>query len=198
MVLLYARNGPVHYRAARGGQWVEEADEALMERYALSGDRAAFRTLFDRHSGRLQGFFLRGVRDAVVAQDLVQTTFLHVHRARRDYDPQRPFRPWLYTIASNVRREHWRRKKRKPEAALEPGHEGSVAPEASTATDRLVRRALGELPDNQREVLLLRWYAGLTFPEIAQSLGINTSAAKVRSHRAMKALRALLGGDHGG
>ena len=198
MITTGAGDAPVHYRFARGGCWVDEADEALMERYAREGDRAAFRVLFERYGGPLQGFFLRGVRDAVVAQDLVQTTFLHVHRARRDFDPTRPFKPWLYTIATNVRREHWRRKKRKPESPLEPGQEGSVQPEASSASDRLVRRALQDLPDNQREVLLLRWYAGLSFPEIATSLGIQTNAAKVRSHRAMKALRALLGGDHGG
>lgn len=173
---------------------MDDADEALMRTYTATGDRQAFRTLFDRHAGRLLAFFHRGMGDRVLAQDLVQTTFLHVHRARRDYDPARPFKPWLYTIAANVRREHWRRRKRKPEDALEPGREGSVAPDVTTATDRLVRRAVDALPDNQREVVLLRWYGGLTFPEIATTLGIQPTAAKVRGHRALKRLRMLLDG----
>lgn len=174
---------------------VDESDEALMVRYVATSDRAAFKTLFDRHAGRLAAFFHRGMNDRILAQDLVQTTFLHVHRARRDYDPKRPFRPWLYTIAANIRREYWRRRKRKPEEPLEPGREGSVQPDTTTVRDRLVRRALDELPDNQREVVLLRWYGGLTFPEIGATLGIQTNAAKVRGHRALKALRVLLGGE---
>lgn len=168
-----------------------------MARYVDGGDRAAFQMLFARYGGRLQGFFVRGTGDREVAADLVQTTFLHVHRARRDFDPKRAFRPWLFAIAANARREHWRRRKRRPETPLEPSHERSVPPEASTATDRLVRRAVEDLPTNQKDVVLLRWYAGLTFPEIATTLGIQTSAAKVRAHRATKALRALLGGIDG-
>ncbi|MEZ4323373.1 MAG: RNA polymerase sigma factor [Myxococcota bacterium] len=172
----------------------DESDETLMARYAAHDDRAAFQLLFERYAGRVQAYFRRGMSDDAAAADLVQITFMHVHRARRDFDTARAFRPWLFAIAANVRREHWRRKARKPEAPLEPGHEGSVPPEASTATDRLVRRAIEQLPDNQREVVVLRWYSGLSFPEIAETLGIQTTAAKVRSHRATKALAALLGG----
>jgi RNA polymerase sigma-70 factor (ECF subfamily) len=175
---------------------MDESDETLMARYAQTGDRAAFQALFDRYGGRLLGYFRRSVGEPT-ANDMVQTTFLHVHRARRDFDVKRRFRPWLFAIASNVRREHWRRKARKPEAPLEPGQEGSVGPDASTASDRLVRRAIAQLPDTQREVVVLRWYGGLTFPEIATALGIKTTAAKVRSHRATKALRAILGGEDG-
>ncbi len=175
---------------------MDESDETLMQRYARKNDRAAFQRLFERYGGRLLGYFRRSVGD-VTANDMVQTTFMHVHRARKDFDVNRSFRPWLFAIASNVRREHWRRKARKPEAPLEPGYEGSVGPDATTATDRLVRRAIAQLPENQREVVLLRWYGGLTFPEIADTLGIKTNAAKVRSHRANKALRTILGGGDG-
>ena len=73
--------------------------------------------------------------------------------------------------------------------------EGSVAPDASTASDRAVRRALSQLPDNQREVLVLRWYSDLSYPEIAEMLGATHSAIKVRAHRAMQKLKELLGGD---
>lgn len=175
----------------------EESDEQLMGRYAAAGDRAAFQLLFARYGARLNGYFRRNMRDDAVASDMVQTTFLHVHRARKDYDPARAFRPWLFAIAANVRREHWRKRQRRPEEFVEPGQEdrmGSTQPKASTASDRLVRRAVDDLPDNQREVVVLRWYGGLSFPEIGEALGIKTTAAKVRSHRAMKALREFLGG----
>lgn len=202
MVIALVQREKFGYTAADGCTLsrAETSDEDLMRAYVASGDRQAFQVLFERYGARITAYFLRGIGDRNAASDLTQTTFLHVHRARRDYDPSRPFRPWLYTIAANVRREYWRRRKRKPEEFLEPGTEdrvGSVQPDASTATDRLVRRALAQLPDNQKDVMLLRWYGGLTFPEIGASLGIKTTTAKVRAHRAAQALKALLGGNDG-
>jgi RNA polymerase sigma-70 factor (ECF subfamily) len=173
----------------------DPSDEALMARYVERDDRAAFRLLFDRYAARLTAYFRRttGTEDAT---DLVQTTFLHLHRARRDFRSGQPLRPWLFTIAANVRRDHFRRKGRRPaEGPLE--QEIPVAPAASTSTDRVVQRALEQLPDGQREVLVLRWYADLSYPEIATALGATHSAIKVRAHRAMQQLRALLGGDDG-
>lgn len=174
----------------------ETPDEALMVRYVERDDREAFRLLFDRYAGRLAAYFRRttGAEDA---GDLVQITFLHLHRARADYRSSQPLRPWLFAIAANVRRDHYRKKTRRsvehPSAELE----GSVGPDASTASDRAVRRALEQLPDGQREVLILRWYSDLSYPEIAEILGATHSAIKVRAHRAMQQLKALLGGGDG-
>lgn len=164
-----------------------------MARYVERDDREAFRLLFDRYGARLAAYFRRttGTDDAT---DLVQVTFLHLHRARMDFRKGQPLRPWLFAIAANVRRDHFRRKGRRPgESPLE--EEIPVSPAASTSTDRVVRRALEQLPDGQREVLVLRWYADLSYPEIAAMLGATHSAIKVRAHRAMQQLRALLGGD---
>lgn len=172
-------------------------DEELMQRYVADGDRAAFEALFRRHGPRLRGFFLRSVGDATVAQDLVQQTFLHVHRARHDFQPGRPLKPWLYTIAVNVRRELYRRRGRKPETQLDPERHPtpSVQPDTSSPEERLVRRALADLPDGQREVVLLHWYEGWSFREIAEMVGASHSAVKVRAHRAYKKLRAALEDD---
>lgn len=192
---MYVQEKPLQQLGARAA---DATDEELMAAYVQQGDKAAFRVLFERHAGRLRGFFLRGTGNAEVAADMVQTTFMHVHRARNDFQLDRPFKPWMYAIAANVRREYWRRRHRRPEEPLTPAMEdrvGSTAPDVSSASDRLVRRALTELPDNQRDVMLLRWYGGLTFPEIAASLGIKTTAAKVRAHRATKVLRSILGVD---
>ncbi len=165
-----------------------------MERYARGGDRAAFRTLFDRYSGRLLGYFRRFVGRDPVAQDLVQQTFLHLHRARKDYRLGAPLRPWLYTIAANLRREHFRRRGRRPEVQLDPDrHRGPVAtPATSTPEARLLRRALAQLPEHERDVLVLHWFEGLSMAEVAQVLGASRSAVKVRAHRAYKKLQGML------
>lgn len=164
-----------------------------MLRYRDDGDEAAFAELFRRHAARLYALFRRlGEAGDVDASDLVQKTFLHVHRARRDFIPGRSLRPWLYAIALNVRREEGRRRVRKREIGGEV-HEPGVAPNVSSANDRLVQRALMQLPEAQREVVVLHWVFGLSFQEIAQTLGVGVSAAKVRAHRAYEALRTVLG-----
>lgn len=178
------------------GESGEPTDEDLFARYAQTGDKAAFEVLFRRYAPRLQGLFVRsGAGD--LAGDLVQKTFLHVHRARRDYQVGRPFRPWLYTIALNVRREEARRRSRSREVAVAPEkvREPAVDPTASSTTDRLVQRALDQLSDTAREVVVLHWYDGMSFPEIAKMLGATVSAVKVRAHRAYEQLRKLLGPD---
>ncbi|MCB9762590.1 MAG: sigma-70 family RNA polymerase sigma factor [Alphaproteobacteria bacterium] len=174
-----------------------DSDDALMARYSQTGERACYEALFRAWAPRLNSYFLRHVGDPNRAQDMVQLTFLHVHRARKDFRAGSPFRPWVYTIAANVRRQHFRRKARKPEAAWDPDRhrEPAVGPDASTAEQRLVRRALAQLPDGQREVVLLHWYEGLGFKEIAEIVGASHSAVKVRAHRAYQALRELLDAD---
>jgi RNA polymerase sigma-70 factor (ECF subfamily) len=170
----------------------EETDEELMLRYVDRDDPAAFEVIFRRYAGRLTGFFRRsGCHDAL-ARDLVQTTFLHVHRARRDFRRDAKLRPWIFTIAMNVRREHFRKVGRRPEAPLDGGHEPPVAPDASSSSDRLVRRALDKLPEQQREVIWLHWYQQLTFPEIAEVVGATGAAVRVRAHRGYELLRKLL------
>lgn len=173
------------------------SDESLMMRVGRGDDAAAFAEIFRRYAKRLNGYFLRSTGDIQASQDLVQQTFLQLHRARKDYNDKLPLRPWLYTIAANMRRMHHRRAHRKPEVAYEEVHEQSVGPQASTVEQRTVRRAILALPENQRDVLILHWYEGMSMAEVAKILGASTSAVKVRAHRAYKALQGLLGGDDG-
>lgn len=173
----------------------EATDEELMERYARKGDRPAFDVLFSRYSGRLYGYFVRTCGRTDLAGDFVQQTFLHVHRARADFRAGAPFRPWLYAIATNVRREHFRRAARRPETELDYDRhpEPSRGPDTTTAADRLLRRCLEDLPEPQREVLVLHYYQDLGFGEIAAMLGDTETAVKVRAHRAYERLRVKLG-----
>ncbi len=170
-------------------------DAALFQAY-VAGDAAAFEELFRRYAPILTAIMRRDVWRHQDADELVQDTFLHAHRAAADFDTARPLRPWLMTIAFNLKREYFRRKGRRPEASLEldgrrdPAH----VPRIDEQRDALnqVRRGLDALNESQREVIELHWFAGLSFPEVAVAVGASESAVKVRAHRGYKAIRALL------
>lgn len=177
---------------------LETTEENLMARYA-AGDDVAFGDLFARLAPKLRAFFFRSFVDAALADDLTQTTFLKLHRARASYCPELPLKPWLFTIAASVRRDELRRIYRLPphvgEAELEhaepqsPAELGPFAtPEPSNEVDA-VRTAVSRLPESQRVVLHLHCHEELTFEQIAQVLGTTPGAVRVRASRAYERLR---------
>ncbi|MGE0710590.1 MAG: RNA polymerase sigma factor [Planctomycetota bacterium] len=173
------------------------SDEELFERYR-AGDADAFRELHARYAPRLGALLRRSLYRQEEAADLVQQTFLQLHRARHDFRPGAAVRPWLYTIALNLARKHFRTLKRRPTKPLE-GEVPDEAPPPGRPAERAedvarLREALLELPENQREVIELHWFEGLPFAEVAQVVGASLSAVKVRAHRGYKRLRALLEG----
>lgn len=170
-------------------------DEHLMVAY-VAGDREAHRELFRRYAPVLRGTMLRATGNASDAEDLVQDTFLQLHRARHDYRLGSPVRPWLMTIALNLKRDLLRRRGRRKEGTLDLDgrHDPANGRSEARATARKdVHAALGELSEGMRDVVELHWFAGLSFPEVAAVLGIGTAAAKVRAHRAYEQLRSRLG-----
>ena len=172
-------------------------DEELMAAY-IAGDSAAFRELFDRHSPILLRVMRHQLRRPEDARDLVQQTFLQLHRSRNDFREGAQLRPWLFTIAMNLKREYFRRAGRRPESPLDlDGRtDPAVAPrghEQLEASDEL-GFALAELPEEQREVITLHWLAGVPLPDVAQMVGASLSAVKVRAHRGYAAMRRALGG----
>ena len=172
------------------------SDEELMAAY-IAGDKAAFRELFRRYTPLLQRAMARDLRSPEAANDLVQQTFLHLHRSRLDFEPGRKLKPWIFTIALNLKREYFRRNKRRYETSLDDDRavepfEGPRGQERFDAA-RETARALSTLPDDQREVIELHWFGGLSFPEVAEAVGASVSAVKVRAHRGYVALRARLG-----
>jgi RNA polymerase sigma-70 factor (ECF subfamily) len=173
---------------------LEVSDETLMTAYVKESDEGAFADLFRRYASRLAAFFARTVIPPNIAHDLVQQTFLQVHRARNDFRLGALFRPWVYTIALNLRREHHRRRFRKPERQFEPERHPEPSQDArvTSVCDRLVQRALLNLNEGQREVLVLHWYEEYTFTEIAHMLGASVSAVKVRAHRGYQRLKVAL------
>jgi RNA polymerase sigma factor (sigma-70 family) len=170
-------------------------DEELMAAY-VAGDSAAFRELFARYAPLLLRVMQRQLSRPEEARDLVQQTFLQLHRARNDFRQDAKVRPWLFTIALNLKREHFRQSGRRREGPLELNGRSDPS-EGPSGIERLEARrvllpALQRLQPDQREVIILHWFEGLSFPEVAQVVGATLSAVKVRAHRGYAALRQLL------
>jgi RNA polymerase sigma-70 factor, ECF subfamily len=173
-----------------------------MAQYA-AGDQVAFQRLFALLAPRIRAFFLRSFsEDATVAEDLTQTTFLKLHRARTSYRPELPLKSWVFTIAAGVRRDELRRRYRLPphvgEAELEQA-ESRLASETAAVADldgggkaEAVRAAIKRLPESQRVVVHLHRYEELTFEQIADVLGTTPGAVRVRASRAYERLREEL------
>lgn len=165
-----------------------------MERFC-DGDKRALEALYDRHAGGVHGFLTRMVRDRHQADDLLQQTFLSVVRSADRYERGAKVVPWLLTIAGNAARDTLRKKKQQVELLMEvpPSLEPSVTPEHSDpAARKLIEAAFAALPVQQREAVLMHKVHGLSFEEIARSLNISETAARIRAHRGYEKLRHLL------
>jgi RNA polymerase sigma-70 factor (ECF subfamily) len=174
----------------------EEELAALMVAYQ-GGELSAFEGVYERLAPALRQYLRSLTFDAAAAEDLLQEAFLQIHRSRRTYRAPHPVAPWAFSIARNVYRMDRRsagRRRRHEVPAEETAPEIPVPAAAEGLAGRLeVRRALGCLPAERREALLLHHVWGFSFGEIGGLLGIRGGAAKVRAHRALAALRSLLG-----
>ena len=173
----------------------ERTDEELMRAY-VGGDHAAFRELFARYAPMLLRLTTRHLRSDELAREVVQQTFFQVHAARNDFQADRKLRPWVFTIAMNLVREHYRKKKRRPEAPLDEAREAAPMEERGPIERRerveAVRAAMERLPVSQREVVELHWFEDRPFAEVAEIVGSTEGAVRVRAHRAYKRLKELL------
>jgi RNA polymerase sigma-70 factor (ECF subfamily) len=177
----------------------ELTDEELMLRYAR-GEDAAFRAIFARYAPVLLRVVTRNVGRPADAQDVVQQSFLQLHRARADFRAGMRLRPWIMTIALNLSRDLLRRRGRRPESPADEALLAAAAPESADTRAReeeetaaRVRWALGTLPREQREVIELHWFEELSFNEIANIVGASCGAVRVRAHRGYVTLRKSLG-----
>jgi len=163
------------------------------------GDEAALAACYDRYRLILFGLIVRILNDRAEAEDVLQETFLQVWRRANDFDENRGRAfTWLVTIARSRAldrlRSHGSRERIAAEAAAEAGN---LIGDASAETLRseegaTVRRALIELPEEQRRALLLAYFEGLTQTEIATRLGIPLGTVKTRVRSGMIRLRELL------
>ncbi len=172
-----------------------------------NGNREAFEELYRRYRMPVFAFLMRQCIHPDNAQELVQDVFLKVLRAASSFHHTSKFSAWIYSIARNRAVDAFRRGKRRRCTSLDqPGrNEGpslrerlpgrACDPDRDTTVTHLrgaLEAAIANLPDDQREVFLLREYSGLRFPEISQVVGEKENTVKSRMRYALKSLRFQL------
>jgi RNA polymerase sigma-70 factor, ECF subfamily len=183
------------------------SDEELLTRFC-KGQTEAFGALVRRYERELYGYLRRYLGDANLAEDVFQNTFLQVYLKSGQYEAGRPVRPWLYTIATNQAIDALRRNGRHQLLSLDQHREELGEGELSSLVETLesnspnpldaaqgqerrqkVRASVDRLPDFLRQVLVLAYYQGLKYREIADILGIPVGTVKSRLHAALVKLQ---------
>jgi len=184
-----------------------KTDEELMVA-CQQGDSKALDKLYLRYYQKIFSFILRYVNDPDKAQDILQETFLRVYNWREKYAPTAKFASWLYRIARNLcideKRKYWNRMvDLDSQSRLEEDAQGPIDLESDKGFDPrqsldesikmdLIRKAIESLSEEQRDVILLNKYEGLSYQEIGDILGISTESVKQRAYRAHLRLREIL------
>lgn len=180
-----------------------------MERY-LGGESSAFAVLLDRYGQRIYAFIMRNVGSEQTAEELVQDVFLRVVHRASTFRRQAKFSTWLYTIARNICIDHARKAKHRRHLSLDAPLRSDEA-DGGTMLDRVsdhspgadvqtrderfrraLKNALARLPEDQRDVFVMREFEGLKFREIAVIVGIPENTVKSRMRYALQALRGEL------
>jgi RNA polymerase sigma-70 factor (ECF subfamily) len=160
-----------------------------------AGSLEAFQEIYAQLAPGVRRYLLHLANGAEFADDLLQETFLQLHRSRAAYNPQYALRPWVFGLARNVSLMNRRaaRQWAKLHESREDLSEFAVLPEADRLGSRdEIRRCIAHLPADQAEALLLHHEWGFSFEEIAGMLGISAAAARARASRGMADLRVAL------
>jgi len=174
-------------------------DDALMRAW-VAGDADAFGQLYARHRERLYRFLLGQLRDPALVDEVFQDTWQRVVAAGADWRPDAAFATWLYRIARNRVADHWRARRHRPPAPDDADLRMARLEDPDTPERRFdalqrrrdLQRALDALPDEQREVVLLRLEQEFTLEEIGAITGVGRETVKSRLRYAMDKLRAAL------
>ncbi len=186
----------------------ELEQKALIGRI-VAGETELFETLVREHQGRVYGLALRMVSEPMDAEDCAQEAFLKAFRSLAGFRFESSFSSWLYRLTSNVCLDFLRARRRRAETSLtaddDDGDELALpipdpadGPEALAEKAELrgqVRSALAKLPDDSRQVLLLRELCGLSYDEIADETGLELGTVKSRIFRARRRLADILRAD---
>jgi RNA polymerase sigma-70 factor, ECF subfamily len=180
----------------------QRTDEQLLGDYR-GGDKQSFATLVGRYQRELFHFLVRFLGDRAAAEDVFQETFLQIHQSAEQFDPQRRFRPWLFTIAANKARDLIRSQARRPtnplQASINPGDDESGefidlmqsvenAPDQPMEREELqqsVHNTVMGMPEHLREILLLSYFHQFPYKQISDILEIPLGTVKSRLHAAV-------------
>ncbi len=172
---------------------IELSDSKLVSLY-IKGNEESFEVLLNKYKSNVFTNIYLIVKDTYIAEDLTQDTFIKAIKTLRSgrYNEEGKFKPWVLRIAHNLAIDHFRRKKRYPTIVMEDGSnvfntlEFSEAPyenfQVQEDTKKKLRSFIEELPENQREVILMRHYQEMSFQDIAEStdVSINTALGRMR------------------
>lgn len=188
--------------------YLSDPDVQLMLAFG-QGDKAAFEKLMVQYYPRVLNFIYRYLGSREIAEDLTQDVFVKVYKSASMYNPQAKFQTWLLTIARNISLNELRRLK-KPMVSLDEtvvGEEGDMTRQiedsSATATDQeilqkekgaAVKKAIFELPEQQRMAVILRRYHEMSYEEIAKTMNTTVKAVKSLLNRAKENLRQKLSG----
>lgn len=178
------------------------SDEQLLGDYR-AGNRQSFSELVSRYQRELYHFLVRFLGNRAAAEDVFQETFLQVHQSAEQFDPQRRFRPWLFTIAANKARDLIRSQARRPtsplQASMNPGDDESgefidlmqsvnaipSEPMEREELQRQVQTTVTAMPGHLREILLLSYFHQFPYKQISEILDIPLGTVKSRLHAAV-------------
>lgn len=178
-------------------------DAVLVKNY-ISGDELALTSLIERHQSRIYGFIYSKVNDRDLSDDIFQDTFIKVIKTlkTKTYNEEGKFLPWVMRIAHNLVVDYYRKSKRMPLQRETEEYsifnfmtDDSATIESQMITDQVeldVTRLLNELPDDQKEVLLMRMYQDLSFKEIAELTGVSINTALGRMRYGLLNLRKII------
>lgn len=176
-----------------------------------AGEAKAFELLLQRHKKGVYNFCLRMLGDRTGAEDATQEVFLRIVRSAKDWERQAKFTTWLYTVARNhcidaIRKASYRKTASLDHSLKEGEEDGpslgervadqeAVTPDRGAESNRLrlkLAAAIGALPEEQREVFVMREYAGMPFKDIAEVVGVPENTVKSRMRYALEHLRTAL------
>ncbi len=173
-------------------------ERRLLPRH-LEGDARAFAELMRAYRAPVYGYLVRCGVPASARDDLFQEIFLKIHGAARSYAPERDLKPWLFTIVANTVRSHFRRRKIEALvfAGTLPKDTESDAPSSEQLTEAKetaawIEQAMGRLPLDQREVVVLACVEHLSMRDIAEALELSVNTVKTHLRRARMALATEL------
>lgn len=181
---------------------MKQIDEGEIIDRVLGGDREAFAVLVDTYKGPVFSLAFRMTGSAQDADDLTQESFLRAFQSLGRFRAGERFFPWLYTVSLNVIRNHLRKARALPEQAVRKGMPEATDPRKDPAgetasrekCDRL-RLYLLRLPPPVREAMVLRFYEGLSFEDVAAVTGDTISSAKMKVYRGLEKIRAMMEAD---
>jgi RNA polymerase sigma-70 factor (ECF subfamily) len=187
------------------------SDEELLVEFRDHGNRPAFEALVHRYEKELFGYLRNYLGDASMAEDVFQQTFLQVYLKCDQFEPQRKFRPWLYAVATNQAIDYQRHYGRHRTTSLDrqmshhdsaengsfgelfdSPQRGPVEESQSLEQAEEVRRAVDDLPEQIKQVVLLVYFQGMKYREAARALGVPLGTVKSRLHGAIQKLGDVL------